>query len=152
MIITMGGVNIMSDNNYGMAWSENYELGCDQVDSQHKRLFELVRDLVKACTEGYDTQVLNETITFLVQYTVLHFKDEEMFMINHNYPEYESHKLLHDDFKITVRNLVQEFNDTGSTSELSDNVNKVVVRWLINHIQREDKKIGNHVRNLTKLI
>jgi len=140
----------MENSNFGLAWSEDFEIGCDQVDSQHKRLFELVNDLVKACTEGYDTDVLNETITFLVQYTVLHFKDEETFMINHNYLEYEPHKQLHEDFKVTVGELVQEFNNTGSTQELSNNVNKVVVRWLINHIQREDKNIGVHVRNLGK--
>jgi len=140
----------MAETNYGVVWSENFELGCDQVDSQHKRLFELVGDLIKACTEGYDMDVLNETITFLVQYTVLHFTDEENFMLNHNYPDYEPHKQLHDDFKVTVRDLVEEFNKSGSTTQLSDSVNKIVVRWLINHIQREDKKIGVHVRNLSR--
>jgi len=140
----------MSAANYGLAWSEDFELGCDQVDSQHKRLFELVGDLIKACTEGYDTDVLNETITFLVNYTVLHFQDEESFMQTYNYPGFIAHKQLYEDFKVTVGELVSKYNESGSTSELSDNVNTVVVRWLINHIQREDKKIGVHVREVLK--
>jgi len=140
----------MIENNYGLAWTDDFESGCDQVDSQHKRLFELVRDLVKACTEGYDTEVLDETITFLVHYTVLHFTDEETFMQSHNYPDIKRHKQLHEDFKITVGELVQKFNDNGSTTELSRDVNKIVVRWLINHIQNEDKKIGKHVRALQR--
>ena len=138
----------MSKQQYGLAWSEEFELGCPQIDAQHKRLFELVNNLVKACTEGYDRSILNETLDFLVNYTVEHFKDEEEFQLRYNYPGFERHKQLHEDFKVIVGEKVQEFKESGSTTDLSSSVNKVVVHWLINHIQREDKEIGNHVRRL----
>ena len=137
----------MSQKNYGLAWSEDFELGYEEVDSQHRRLFELVRNLVIACTEGYDTKVLNETLDFLVEYTVQHFYDEEAVQIKYNYPEYKQHKQLHEDFKVVVGEKVQEFKTNGSSEELSNTVNKIVVRWLINHIQREDKKIGEYIRS-----
>ena len=138
----------MSGITQGLVWSKNYELGCEEVDSQHRRLFELVSELVIACTEGYDIEKLNETIDFLVSYTVMHFADEEAFQIKHNYPDYERHKQLHEDFKVTVGELVGEFKKDGSSEKLSSNVNKIVVLWLINHIQREDMKIGKHVRSM----
>jgi len=142
------GEIFMNERRFGLAWSDEFELGCDQVDSQHKRLFELVSNLAEACTDGYDTKILNETLDFLVTYTVQHFQDEEDFQLRYNYPDYERHKQLHEEFKATVGEHVQEFKENGSSSELSNTVNKIVVRWLINHIQREDKKIGNHVRRL----
>jgi len=138
----------MGERSFGLAWSEDFELGCEQVDSQHRRLFELVSNLVEACTDGYDIKILNETLDFLVNYTVQHFHDEEEFQLRYNYPGYQQHKQMHEDFKVVVGEHVHEFKENGSSLDLSNAVNKVVVRWLINHIQREDKKIGNHIRRV----
>jgi len=136
----------MGDIKYGLAWSTDYELGCAEVDEQHHRLFILVSDLVQACMDELDAQALHETLGFMVNYAVQHFTDEEKFQLDNDYPDYERHKQIHEDFKVKVGELVQEFNDNGSSVELSNNVNKTIVRWLINHIQREDMKIGEHIR------
>jgi len=138
----------MNEIKYGLAWSKEFELGYGQVDAQHRRLFELVSELVSACMEGLDTKKLRETLDFLVKYTIQHFTDEEALQLRYNYPGYERHKQLHEDFKVTVGELVQEFDQYGSTVELSNNVNKIVVKWLINHIQREDKRIGDHIHKV----
>ena len=135
----------MNEIKYGMAWSKDFELGCGQVDTQHRRLFELVSELVSACMDGRDTHKLRETLDFLVTYTIRHFTDEEALQLSCNYPGYERHRQIHEDFKVTVGELVREFDQYGSTVELSNNVNKTVVKWLINHIQREDKRIGDHL-------
>ena len=132
----------------GVAWSKEYELGNDFVDSQHKRLFELVNNISAACNDGQDVKKLNETLDFLLQYTVQHFADEEAFQIKCNFPDYERHKQLHEDFKETVTEKVAEFREKGSTKYLSDTVNKIVVKWLVNHILMEDMKIGVHVKSL----
>ena len=131
---------------HGVAWSENYSLGNSQLDEQHKQLFEFVSDLVGACIDGSSTEKLNETLDFLVNYTVRHFNDEEALQIEYEYADFERHKKMHDDFKAEVGELVQRFNDSASPEELNNDINRIVVRWLINHIQREDRKIGNHIR------
>ncbi|MDR2861669.1 MAG: hypothetical protein LBV07_03870 [Syntrophobacterales bacterium] len=73
------------------------------------------------------------------------FHDEEALQLQFHYPGYESHKQLHEDFKAAVGKMAEEFAQNASPEELSSNVNKVVVRWLVNHIIREDKKIGEHI-------
>ena len=138
----------MSEKNYGLAWSEVYELGFERVDEQHRRLFELVRNLVKACTEEYDTKILSETLDFLLEYTAQHFKNEEDIMLLYDFPEYEQHRQMHEDFKLVVYEKVREYMEKGSSEELSSRVNKIIVRWLINHIQREDKKIADYLRSM----
>jgi len=138
-----------TEMSHGLAWKSEFNLGHDWVDMQHRRLFELVSGLVESCADGSDTKKLRGTLDFLVTYTVQHFDDEEALQLKYNYPGYESHKRLHEDFKATVGGLVKKFDSTGSSSELSNDVNKTVVRWLINHIQREDKKIGKHIKSLT---
>ena len=84
----------------------------------------------------------------MVNYTVHHFYDEELLQVQYSFPDYARHKQLHDDFKKTVGELVQRFAESGSSEELSCDVNKVVVRWLTGHIRQEDKKIGEHMRRV----
>jgi len=133
---------------HGIAWSDDYKLGNEQVDTQHQRLFELVSDLVSSCLEGQSAEKLRETIGFLIDYTIRHFNDEEALQLKFDYPDFGRHKQLHEDFKKQVGELVQSFRRSGCTEELVSNVNKVVIRWLVNHIQQEDKKIGDHIRSI----
>ena len=132
----------------GIAWSDSFRLGNEQVDGQHQRLFVLLSELVDACADGTDTGKLQETLDFLVNYTVQHFNDEEALQRLYNYPDFAKHKQIHEDFKVTVGELVGRFKESGSSKELSADVNKIIVRWLLNHVQREDKKIGEYLRTL----
>ena len=138
----------MGEIKHGIAWSDDYKLGNEQVDTQHQRLFELVSDLVSSCLEGQSAEKLRETIGFLIDYTIRHFNDEEALQLKFDYPDFGRHKQLHEDFKKQVGELVQSFRRSGCTEELVSNVNKVVIRWLVNHIQQEDKKIGDHIRSI----
>jgi len=135
------------EKDQGVAWNDSYRVGNEQVDLQHKKLFELVGGILNACLEGRDTAKLRETLSFLVNYTIRHFLFEEELQLKHKYPDYDRHKQLHEDFKKTVGDLVEKFNKNGSSTELSADVNKIIVSWLVNHIQQEDKKIGAHLRN-----
>ena len=130
-----------------IAWSEEYELGNDFVDSQHKRLFELVNNIGKTCNEGGDIDTLGETLDFLLQYTVQHFNDEESLQVKYNFPEYEYHKKLHKEFEDTISEKVSEFKEKGSTNDLLDTVNMFVIEWLVNHILKEDMKIGEYIKD-----
>jgi len=141
-------VLILSIEQFTIAWKKEYELGNSFVDSQHKRLFELVNNIGKSCRENEDVGSLCETLDFLLQYTLQHFSDEEALQLKHNFPEYEYHKKLHDEFEATVREKVSEFKKTGSTDELNDTVNEIVITWLVNHILKEDMKIGAYIKDI----
>ena len=137
----------MSIEQFVIAWSEDYELGNSFVDAQHKKLFELVGSIGKTCSEGGDFNTLSDTLDFLLQYTVQHFSDEEALQIKHGFPEYEYHKKLHEEFETIVSEKVAEFKEKGSTKDLSDTVNEFVIEWLVNHILKEDMKIGEYIRD-----
>lgn len=47
----------------------------------------------------------------------------------------------------TVEYLKNEFNSKGVTLDLVFRVQSQVVGWLINHVIKEDKKIGNWLEN-----
>jgi len=129
----------------GLAWDEALIMGDEKVDGQHRQMFVMLGGLVAACAGGIETGVLKGTLDFLVDYTVQHFNDEEALQQRCGYPGYERHKRLHDEFKVTVGNLVQRFEASGSTLELLKDLNKIVANWFVDHILTEDKKIGEHL-------
>jgi hemerythrin-like metal-binding protein len=131
---------------YGVAWTPDLETGNEEIDAQHRQLFKLTSDLVEACTRGQSSAVLGEALDFLASYTVKHFADEEALQLTYHYPGYESHKKLHDDFKETAAALIAEYKATGSSSDLSNKVYSVIVRWLVQHIKGEDSKIAVYIR------
>ena len=133
----------------GIVWDDRLKLDNEQVDAQHKRLFELLSELVNQCMDGSNTEKLKDTLDFLVRYTVQHFYDEESIQVQYNFPEYRKHKQLHEDFTKVVGGLVKRFDESGSSKELCNDVNRIVVRWLIYHIQQEDKKIGEYIKQIT---
>jgi len=143
----MIGRENMSTEQFEIEWSKDYELGNDFVDSQHKRLFELVSNIGKTCLKGGDINSLSETLDFLLQYTVQHFSDEESLQVKYGFPEYEYHKKLHEDFEAKVYEKVSEFKEKGSKKDLSDAINNFVIEWLVNHILKEDMKIGAYIKD-----
>jgi len=69
----------------------------------------------------------------------------------HNYPEYKKHRQLHENFKVTVDGLVQQFKENGFSLELSNKINNFLVGWLLNHLEKEDKKIGEYIQSQTAI-
>jgi hemerythrin len=125
-----------------LKWDSNYLIGDEIIDAQHLKLFQLVNDLIRSCEDGTGVEKLNETLGFLVVYTMQHFGDEEALQIKYNYPLYEEHKKAHEEFKVTVGELVQRFKDGGSSSELNRDITRIAIKWLIGHILNDDKKFG----------
>ena len=131
---------------FGVAWDDDLLTGNALVDMQHQNLFERLSDLAAACEDGSDKDRLIDTLVFLQNRTIRHFSDEEALQLEYDYPEYENHKKLHAEFKIIVDKLAKRLEESGSSSRLSHDVNRTIVRWLVNHIQLEDKKVAEHVR------
>jgi len=137
----------MKEKTCGIAWNDSYKLDNEQIDRQHKKLFEMVNDLVCSYQEGVHPVKLKVILEFLVSYTVRHFHFEEELQLQFGYPEYRAHKKLHEDFKVTVSEFAAKLEKYGPTDELYNELNVTVVRWLVNHVQREDKKIGIFIQS-----
>jgi len=139
----------MSEWAYGVAWSSDLETGNDAIDSQHKELFRLTSNLVQACAEDKGQEIMGDTLNFLAEYTVKHFTDEEALQVKHNFPDYANHKKTHDDFKVKVVELIHQYQKDSASVDLSAQVNSTIIRWLLQHIKREDFKIAEHIRKVT---
>ena len=74
----------------------------------------------------------------MMRYVNFHFVSEEMKLINANYPDYRSHKALHDQFVVKAL----EFENIIHNQEFTDfkPILDFLKLWLIEHIQGVDKK------------
>ena len=130
----------------GILWDEKWSIGNKLIDSQHKTLVKLVNDLVFSS----DEKGIPAALSFLVNYTATHFKDEEALQKSCGFPGYIRHKELHRELTVTVGKLVAEYQKAGSTAKLKHSLDKVLASWLINHIEVEDKKIGDYILSKKK--
>ena len=61
-------------------WKEEYKVGIDKIDEQHRQLFDKIEQLLEIAKSGdkrSNQQKCMEIIDFLVDYTVFHFNTEE---------------------------------------------------------------------------
>ncbi len=130
-------------------WDSSLETGNKIIDEQHKSLIKAINDLFGACSQGKGRVEVQNTLNFLNEYIVKHFRDEEELQLKSKYPGYTAHKKLHEDFKKEVAGIVSEFEKSGATINLVAKVNSSITGWLINHIKTMDKKVAEHI-NSTK--
>lgn len=123
-------------------WKESYAIGVEEVDNQHKGLFDAVNRLLDACGKGKGKEELDSVIKFLEDYVVTHFSTEEKLQKQYNYPDYESHKQLHDNFIKEFTKLKKQIETEGANARSVVLVNRVVVDWLTKHVKNIDKKVG----------
>lgn len=123
-------------------WKDEYSVGVEQIDNQHRRLFEIAGRAYnllkeKLLVDKYDqiAAILQE----LKDYAVYHFDWEEEYMRSIGYRKYLSHKVIHDDFIERINAIVLEQVDTDQDKHLLD-ILDFVVSWIDGHILGQDKQ------------
>jgi hemerythrin len=122
-----------------LPWDEKYSINV-KIDSQHKKLIDLINGLHDAMKVGKSKDVMSKILQGLIDYTDYHFSTEEKFMTKYSYPEYPQHKSEHERFVEKVLDFQKRFN-AGSLT-LSMEVLGFLKDWLSNHILVTDKKYG----------
>ncbi len=121
-------------------WSDEFSTGVAAYDAEHKKLMAMINELHDAMTAGTAKSKLGDILDRLVTYTVEHFNHEERVLARHNYPGLAEHKRQHE----LLKKQVLEFRAKASSgaSLFSIELSKFLKDWLLQHIQREDKKYG----------
>lgn len=132
-----------------MQWTEDLSVGVEEIDNQHKELFRRINSLVDAIKKAECKLVIDGVIKFLEEYAIIHFTEEEGYMVRHGYPEYPQHKAQHAIYLKALADVKEQAAQPriqGGSYELSVTTNQVVVDWIIAHIAKVDKKLGEFLR------
>lgn len=127
----------MKRNTTLVTWQDSYALGLEEIDDQHKMLFDIMNRLWSAILQKAEGQVIAGILEDLERYTVLHFTEEETFMRSIAYPDFDAHIAYHRKF---VRHLLEEKAAAHAGQQVSLELIHFLRDWLVNHILVEDKR------------
>ncbi|MHC4883488.1 MAG: bacteriohemerythrin [Planctomycetota bacterium] len=126
-------------------WSPEYSVGVEKFDGQHRILIDLINQLYAALRSGKAQEVLGPIFAELLDYTQTHFSEEEAFLRVNRYDELDPHIRLHKKFIAQVTEYYNRFTEGGS---LGVEMMNFLKDWLLNHIQKTDKRYGRVLGNL----
>lgn len=133
-----------------VSWDASYDVGVEGVDKQHRHLVTLINSLYNACL-GEKTELENtfkDVMKDLVEYVMVHFKDEETIMEAIQYPGLREHKQKHEQF---VKEILSAVNAYKNGKQFVPNSFVRFLRdWLFNHILIDDKAWARYYFSVTQ--
>lgn len=135
------------------AFTEKYMVGIELIDNEHRRLFEIIADVDKLIHEELLHDKYDEIMRLLGElkdYTEFHFEDEESLMERIHYPKLDIQRRAHSAFieRLVGINLSELDDMDDNQQEYLLELMAFLQNWLINHILRADKLIGEYQRKL----
>jgi len=127
-------------------WMPELATGNRAIDVQHKYLIDIINDLADVINERQPKAKMGKIIQLLQYYTEWHFCREEDCMERTNCPTACQNKEAHAKFLDVVVDFKNEFtstDDPDAIQELGVKMYKVLVSWLVSHIQGIDSALAD---------
>jgi len=124
-------------------WKQEYSVGIDSIDRQHKKLIGLINNLQAAVNYSTGAEFEREALDELVDYTRTHFSYEEGLMEQNGYPEFAAHRAEHELMISRVEQVLAEYQKNPDTA--MQNAIDFLRDWLINHINGTDKQYSSYL-------
>ena len=126
-------------------WKDEYKIGVDEIDQQHKKLFKIANEAYELlknefCIDKYDRII--EVLEELKDYAKFHFSFEEDYMLSIKDKGYFSQKAAHDNFIEKVNSFDLNAIDENQDQYILE-ILDFIVDWISQHILGSDKKIGS---------
>lgn len=144
---TTPGSGPVLENDFLCVWSADYKVGIRKMDEQHRALFAAVGRLYKLLLQHGDIEEIDRAYSELIRLAQIHFKTEEAFMRNRNYPDYRCHKEMHEALLTQVGDLhaaERELHSLDVRRRWEERLETAdfLSAWLVEHIIDEDKPLG----------
>jgi hemerythrin-like metal-binding protein/PAS domain S-box-containing protein len=127
-------------------WDERYMTGEKIVDSEHQQLVSIINRVVEQVSNETPESEINEILSQLVNYAVVHFRHEEELMAASGCdPRFiAAHTAIHREFAGQVVKM-REFSGAGSGTE---DLLRFLTSWLAHHILGIDKAMARQIRKI----
>jgi hemerythrin-like metal-binding protein len=115
-----------------------------ELDAQHQTWIAIFNRLDHVMLNGKTSEITTETFSAMQamrEYTAYHFRQEEEYMSQINFPDVVAHKRLHTDFD----DQLYQYQRKMRTGELilTSEIISIVRNWLVDHILIEDQKYAS---------
>lgn len=124
-------------------WKEDYRIGVDVIDEQHKELFRIAGETFDLLQNDFYLDKYDRIVNLIEQlknYAAFHFKTEENYMEEIGYKRLLSQKVQHNDFIEKINQIDLEVIDENQDQYLLSII-EFAVDWIDQHILKVDKMI-----------
>ncbi len=128
-----------------ISWNDAIRTGVPFIDIQHRQLIDAINDLATAINDDCTEQELPILVSFLENYADYHFNQEEECAASYQCPNAQTNKQAHERFREILRDLHHQVQSAGPTVQTATHMHNVLSDWLVTHIMRIDKHIGECV-------
>jgi hemerythrin len=123
-------------------WHDEYLIGVDEVDVQHKRFLNLIKRTYELTGQTSENKEVSNLLDELMKYAHFHFGSEELLMETYLYPKYVEQKSEH--VKIT-KELEAKVEEIKSNKGNLNNLLFYLIKWFVDHDTYFDKEFGDYV-------
>lgn len=124
-------------------WKEEFSVGIEEMDTQHKRWIAIINELHDAMKSGQTVKVLSTVLRKMTDYIVIHFKAEEALLEKNKYPDLDKHRKIHEKYALEIHGLVDQF--VKGRVLMSIEIMDSLKNWLTSHIKSSDKEYGKFI-------
>lgn len=129
-----------------MQWKEEYEIGHEDIDNQHRDLVKIIdkynHSISDQAVDSY--KQIGVTLKYLIDYTHYHFESEESYMRKIKYPELDRHHDIHQDLISQLRDILKRIKYEKPYTPVE--FYYFLSSWLNDHILDEDQKIKKYLK------
>jgi len=129
-------------------WKDDYSLGIEEIDNQHKNLLRLFNVAQDALNGEQGWSPIHYAILAIIDFTRFHFRFEEALMRLYAFPDYENHSKAHLQFLAEAERIVGE----SLRDRTREDAAKLFRDWLVNHILGADRDYARHILAGTKVV
>ena len=122
-------------------WDDSFNIQVEVIDQQHRRLVELMNRLIATQDEKASDDDIADILGAMTNYLGYHFDTEEQLMIDHSYPELESHREEHQAFVTQTAYFIATYREGGTS--LKKDILLFLKEWLVEHIVKTDGAFGD---------
>jgi hemerythrin len=120
-------------------WKDEFNLGIEEVDSEHRVLVELINALHEAMLAGAGRSDVVEGISQIYAIVSGHFEREEAFMRETRYLAYAEHKEDHEVLLDDLREILEQVRSGGGYAE--DRLSADLQYWFSDHFRTHDARL-----------
>ncbi len=128
--------------NSGLQWKDEYSLGHDIIDSEHKKLFEIANKIFEVKNPFTDSGKIKKLIHELYAYMKYHFDHEEELMSEISFERIDDHKQKHGEIITEMNKMLQESKDFNI---LELKLTYMMQKWLLVHILEQDLMLNKAI-------
>jgi len=138
----------LASNETALIWTDAMHVGVDAIDKDHQRLVALLN---KVSISHIDDDDVVKVIADLIDYTVYHFKREEVLMQVCEYRDFENHCKIHESLLSKVNQLADVWKQDPNVETLNE-LRVFLRNWLFDHILNVDTTITPDAKGYEKKI